>query len=149
MASSQQIRERTLAAFKLWAASQSHTDFKQIIHRGQLHRGAMAKAIGCGTSAFTQKGKKPGLPEELEKLEDLLRTKGVLPRKTEKAKKEESEPKEYDNTKRSRIRDSNRLNELEVENQNLNTQVAQLQTKLARLAELSEVLADFGVAPSE
>ena len=51
MASGQQKAKQILDAFHAWLATQSNYDFKQMIYRGQLKRGELAKAIGCGESA--------------------------------------------------------------------------------------------------
>ena len=47
----QQKAQQNLEAFAVWRATQTDDDFKQIIFRGQLNRGEVAKAIGCGKSA--------------------------------------------------------------------------------------------------
>jgi hypothetical protein len=125
---SQQGKDENISKWREWAASQSDDDFRQMVFNGQLKRSTLTKAVGCGRSAFLQNST---ISEELEALENRLRVDGVLPHKTDKALEEEGKPKEYDNTASSSIRDSNRLNALEVENQNLRTSVADLQAKLA------------------
>lgn len=73
MANGQQKAQRTAAAFQAWSAnSQSEDDFKQIIFQGQLNRGEIAKAVGCGKSALSQN---PELRKHLKSLEDSLREK--------------------------------------------------------------------------
>lgn len=55
-------------------------DFEQIVFRGQLNRGEVAKAIDIGKSALRQN---PAIKEGLEKVEQELRDRGVLPPLTE------------------------------------------------------------------
>jgi hypothetical protein len=54
MASGQQKAQQNVNSFLIWKATQSDDDFRQIIFRGSLNRGEIAKAIGCGKSALTQ-----------------------------------------------------------------------------------------------
>ena len=54
MANGQQKAQQNAAAFQAWSATQSEDDFKQIIFQGQLNRGEIAKAVGCGKSALSQ-----------------------------------------------------------------------------------------------
>ena len=62
MANGQQKAQQNLDAFEVWRVTQTDDDFKQIIFRGQLNRGEVAKAIGCGKSALNQN---PALKEAL------------------------------------------------------------------------------------
>jgi hypothetical protein len=45
MANGQQKAQQTLEAFELWVSTQSNDDFTQLIYRGQLNRGEIAKAV--------------------------------------------------------------------------------------------------------
>ncbi len=76
MASGQQKAQQNLEAFEFWKDTQTDDDFKEIVHRGQLNRSEVAKAIGCGKSALNQN---PALKKALTTLEDELRDKGVPP----------------------------------------------------------------------
>jgi hypothetical protein len=144
MANGRQKAEQNLAAFITWSATQSDEDFKQIIFRGQLNRGEVAKAVGCGKSALNQN---PELRKQVKALEDNLRNRGVLPQLTGKAVKEADKSKEYDNTANHRIMDSRRVSSLEQENIELKAQVNELKSKLERFGELSETLAEMGMMP--
>lgn len=144
MANGQQKAEQNLAAFITWSATQSNEDFKQIIFRGQLNRGEVAKAVGCGKSALSQN---PELRKQLTALEDKLRNRGVLPQLTGKAVKDAGKSKEYDNTANRRTMDSRRLSSLEQENIELKAKVNELESKLERFGELSETLAEMGMMP--
>jgi len=95
MANGQQKAQQNAAAFQAWSATQSEDDFKQIIFQGQLNRGEIAKAVGCGKSALSQN---PELRKHLKSLEDSLREKGVLPPLTAQAKASTDSPKVYDPT---------------------------------------------------
>ncbi|EOB6052497.1 VPA1267 family protein [Escherichia coli] len=144
MSSGQQRARQNLSAFQSWVATQTDDDFKQIIFRGQLNRGEVAKAIGIGKSALRQN---PAIKTALENLEQNLRNRGVLPELTETAQAQRSEPKRYDPSVNQRAMESRRLSVLEQENIELKARVATLEAKLKRYGELSEVLTEFGVAP--
>jgi hypothetical protein len=144
MANGQQRAEQNLNAFRSWVATQSDDNFKQIVFRGQLNRGEVAKAIGCGKSALNQN---PALRQELSLLEDRLRTEGVLPELNDTAKQEKSTPKKYDNTANRKSLDSKRVSTLEAENIELKAKVQGLENKLARFGELNETLAEMGFMP--
>lgn len=144
MANGQQKAQQNLDAFHIWAATQSEEDFTQITFRGQLNRGEIANAIGCGKSALTQN---PALKEALKLLEDNLREKGVLPPETGTAKSKNDQPKQYDNTANRRAMDANRLSVLEAENIELKAKVKELEIRLERYGELSETLSEMGFMP--
>ena len=144
MANGQQRAEANVAAFDAWAATQSDDDFKQIIHRGQLNRGEIAKAVGCGKSALRQN---PALKAALDSLETGLREREVLPPLTPKAESEKCKTQEYDAVKGRHLMDSKRLSELEAENIELKAKVSELERKLSRFSELSEVLSEQGFMP--
>ena len=135
--SGQQKAQKNLNDFQVWAASQSNDDFKQIVFRGQLNRGEVAKAIGCGKSALNQN----------PMLRDNLRKKGVLPPLNDIAKKTIKKPKQYDNTAHRKALNSNRLSSLEAENIELKAKVKELEGKLERFGELSDTLSEMGFMP--
>ncbi len=144
MANGQQKAQQNVAAFEVWAATQTDDDFTQIIFRAQLNRGEIAKAIGCGKSALTQN---PDLKKLLKALEDQLRDRGVLPPLTESAQKNVNEPKLYDNTTNRKLLDSKRVSSLEAENLELKAKIQELENRLERFGELSETLAELGFMP--
>ena len=144
MSNGQERARQNLSTFQGWVATQTDDDFKQIIFRGQLNRGEVAKAIGIGKSALRQN---PAIKTALENLEQNLRDRGVLPELTETAQAQRSEPKRYDPSVNQRAMESRRLSVLEQENIELKARVATLEAKLKRYGELSEVLTEFGVAP--
>ncbi|PPK50117.1 VPA1267 family protein [Marinobacter persicus] len=144
MSNGQERARQNLSAFQSWVATQTDDDFKQIIFRGQLNRGEVAKAIGIGKSALRQN---PAIKSALENLEQSLRDRGVLPEFTATAQAQRSEPKRYDPSVNQRAMESRRLSVLEQENIELKARVATLEAKLKRYGELSEVLTEFGVAP--
>jgi len=144
MSNGQERARQNLSAFQTWVATQTDDDFKQIVFRGQLNRGEVAKAIGIGKSALRQN---PAIKTALENLEQNLRDRGVLPELTETAQAQRSGPKRYDPSVNQRAMESRRLSVLEQENIELKARVATLEAKLKRYGELSEVLTEFGVAP--
>lgn len=144
MANGQQKAQQNLDIFLAWTSTQQNNDYRQIVFRGQLNRGEIAKAIGCGKSALTQN---PELRIQLKRLEDNLREKGVLPPLTDTAKNESGKPKQYDNTLNRKALDSRRLSSLEAENIELKAKVNELESKLKCFGELSETLSEMGFMP--
>ena len=144
MASGQQKAEEYVKNFQLWASTQTDADFIRIIYRGQLNRGEVAKAVGCGKSALKQN---PRLKDDLNKLEDRLREEKVLPPLTESAKATAEKPKEYDQTINRAIQDSKQKSRLEVENIELKAKIELLEDQLKRFSEHSETLAEMGILP--
>ena len=144
MTSGQQKAQQNVDSFEVWRATQSDDDFLQIAHRGQLKRAEVAKAIGCGKSALTQN---PILRQALEKLENELRIRGVLPPFTAESETVKSNPKEYDASQASRQLESRRLSQLEAENIELKAKVRALESRLERFGELSETLSEIGFMP--
>lgn len=141
MASGQQKAQQNLLAFQTWASTQSDDDFRQIIHRGQLNRGEIAKATGFAKSALRQN---PAIKEALDKLESDLRERGVLPPET--GEKDDA-PKLYDHEAPRRMRDAQKNSQLEREVIELRAKVTELETELARYGELSEVLKEMELFP--
>lgn len=144
MASGQQKAQQNVNSFLIWKATQSDDDFRQIIFRGSLNRGEIAKAIGCGKSALTQN---PILKDELESLEKILRDKSVLPPFIDKANADLGKPKLYNNNANRNALDSKRLSSLEAENIELKAKIKELESRLERFGELSETLTEMGFMP--
>ncbi|MGL1472050.1 VPA1267 family protein [Vibrio parahaemolyticus] len=144
MANGRQKALENLKAFKVWEATQTDDDLKQIVFRGQLNRIEVAQGIGCGKSALYQN---PDLKKALEALEDELRAKGVLPPLTDAAKNNADKPKAYDNTANRKLLDSKRVSSLEAENIELKAKVSELEQRLERFGELSETLSEMGLMP--
>ena len=67
------------AKFEAWKASMTNSGYKQIVFRGSLKRGEIAKGCGFAKSVLTQNLE---VRKDLEKLEERLRGNGVLPKKT-------------------------------------------------------------------
>lgn len=135
MASGQQKAIVNLHSFITWQATMNDDAYRQITHRGSLSRSEIAKACGFGKSALNQN---PQIKMLLQTLEDELRERDVLPRLTEKAKANQAEPKQHDKNAPKRIMEAKRIAALEQ-------QVLELETRLKRFEELSEVLWDMGI----
>lgn len=143
---SQEQGQRYVNAFREWAATMSDDAFQQIVFapKGILNRQEIKKLSGLSDQAIK---KNATVKEELKQLEDRLRKRGVLPPLTETAQARQPEPKRYDPSVNRKALESRRLSALEQENIELKARVATLEAKLKRYGELSEVLAEFGVAP--
>ena len=144
MGSGAEKAKEYVRAFELWMATQTDDDYQQIIHRGNLSRGEIVKAIGCGRSALAQN---PELRSQLQQLEDDLRAREVLPPLTAQAKASTDSPKAYDPSAHRRQLDTKRVSTLEQENIELKAKVNELQRRLERYGELSETLAEMGFMP--
>lgn len=141
MASGQQKAQQNLLAFQTWASTQSDDDFRQIIHRGQLNRGEIAKATGFAKSALRQN---PAIKEALDKLESDLRERGVLPPET--GEKDDA-PKLYDHEAPRRMRDAQKNSQLEREVIELRARVAQLEAQLECHSEQAESMVELELFP--
>ncbi|WP_435235515.1 VPA1267 family protein [Psychromonas sp. PT13] len=135
MANGQQKATENLSSFIIWQATMTDDGFRQIVFRGGLNRGEIAKVCGFGKSALNQN---PQIKSALQALEDDLRARNVLPQLSEKAKITKAEPKQYDKTASQRIREAKRVAELEQK-------VLELEARLKRFEELSEVLLEMGI----
>lgn len=133
----QKAKEVNIAKLQAWCATQSDEDYKQYVNnKGKLNRSGIAAVTGISLSAL----KNGSLKQILEDVERGLVERDVLPKPL--AKKEGDEkPKRYDTSEPKRLRESNRLRELEVENQALRTEIE----KLKRLQEFSETLVELGI----
>lgn len=143
---SQEKGERYFEMFKTWEATMSDEDFTDIIYpsTGKLNRGQIKKLSGVSSEAIKRNSK---VKEALEKLEDRLRQKGILPPLSEAAKNTQNDPKKYDNTANRKLLESKRVATLEAENIELKAKVKALEGKLARFGELSKTLAEMGFMP--
>lgn len=144
MVSGRQQAEVNVQAFEQWVASMQLADFQCMVFRGKLHRGEVAKAVGCAKSALQQN---PRLKEGLEKLEEWLREQGILPSSEVDEPPEQrtpakavSSPQQTDFTVATLHRMEQRILTLEAENRELKQQ-------LSRFTELSTVLSELGRLP--
>lgn len=135
MANGQQKAIVNLHSFITWQSTMDDDGYRQITYRGSLSRGEIAKACGFGKSALNQN---PQIKLSLQTLEEDLRERNVLPLLTEKAKASLAEPKQHDKNAAKRIMEAKRIAALEQ-------QVLELETRLKRFEELSEVLWDMGI----
>ncbi|MBE4043193.1 hypothetical protein HJ125_18345 [Vibrio parahaemolyticus] len=132
----------TVETFKTVMLGQRDDFYIQMAHRGQLNRQEIAKLCDCTTSALRQN---PALKGLLERLEDNLREKGVLPPLSAagKAKKQNSGSKLYDPSGKQKKLDAHRIMQLEQQVAELQAQVDQL----SRYEEMAKVVAELGVIP--
>jgi len=135
MANGQQKAQQNVEAFIRWSSTMADDDYRQIVHRGKLNRGEIAKGVGCAKSALLQNPKLRGL---LDRLEVELRDREVLPKLTKSAVKLAKSPQRYDQTATKRQQDAKRITELELE-------VLRLKMQLERFKELSEVILELGL----
>lgn len=134
---SQKKAAENIDLFEGWIAGQTNADFKNLVRRGQLNRQEVAQQVGFSKSVLQQN---PAVKVRLEKLENDLRSIGILPEKKVQRVQEEKEDKlkQYDVEASQRSYDKRRLQELEA-------QCLELKVKLKRYEELSEVLTEMGI----
>ncbi|NMP15863.1 hypothetical protein HII16_05885 [Thalassotalea sp. Y01] len=140
----QQAAQQNLDKFRVWVATQSDDDFKQIARDGKLNRSELSKATGCGKSALTQN---PNLKRELKALEDDLRKRNILPQLTDSGKETDIKSKEYDSSDNLSRLNSKRLALLEAENIELKSVIKGLKNQLERYGELTETISEMGFIP--
>lgn len=129
----------SLSSFLAWANSKLDEDFRQIVHRGSINKREIAVECGFARSVLDQN---PRVKKALAELEEQLRSRGVLPRKSEKTES----PQRAVSERRGDI-DAERLRRLETENALLRAEVAALKKQLAKFDALSQVLAESGRIP--
>ena len=142
MANGQQLAKQNYQAFMAWAASKNDDDFREYVYRGKLKRAEIAAECCFGKSALTQN---PQIRKALEKLEDDLRARSVLP--LLKQSHDREIPPMRDRDAVQRMRDKQRLNILEQTNALLNAKVKALEAKLKELNALDDYLKETGRLP--
>lgn len=142
MANGKQLGAENLAKFQAWVGAQTDEDFIQLVYRGQLNRTQLSKLTGINKKAIT--GENPDIAKELKTLEDGLRERNILPTKTEAKAKEDSQPKEYDQSATTASMNKRRLSKLERENIELEAKLRESKVKCEELeAKLREVNLKF------
>lgn len=144
MGSAEQAKQETFHKFLSWSATQDDASFSQIVHGGKLNRKEVALAVGIGKSALTQN---EYVVLELAALEDSLRKRGVLPKKTDKHIEKEKQPKEFDQSATGNALNNRLLLKLEQENIELKAVIRELELKLAKYSELGDVISELGMMP--
>ena len=123
-------------------STKTDDDFKQMVYRGQLSRKEIASECGFGISALRQN---PDIKKDLEKLEDDLRKRGVLPEKIKKTKSDKLPERDIESKKN--IFNSSRLSKLEQEVAALRAENNGLKEKLIEHELIDEILIDTGRIP--
>ncbi|OUS27246.1 hypothetical protein A9Q98_09700 [Thalassotalea sp. 42_200_T64] len=144
MGSAEQAKQDTFDKFMSWSATQDDACFSQIVFRGKLNRKEIALGAGIGKSALTQNEL---IVSELETLEDSLRDRSVLPKKTDERIEKEKQPKEFDQSATSNALTKRRSSKLEQENIELKAIIRELELKLEKYSELGDVISELGMMP--
>ena len=144
MSSGRQIAEESLARFIAWSASKTDDEFRSLAVRGVLSRSDIVAECGFNRSALRQN---PGIRDALQKLEERLRERGVLPKEATLPSEEPGKMAASLATSAGTLRDAERLKRLEQENASLRAELAEVKRALARFAVLQEVLAETGRLP--
>ena len=144
MGSAEQAKQKIFDKFLSWSATQDDASFRQIAYNGQLKRKDIATGADISNSALTQN---PLIVPALAALEDSLRERGVLPRKTEEHIEKEKQPKEFDQSATGNVLTKRRSSKLEQENIELQAKVRELELKLEKYSELGDVISELGMMP--
>jgi hypothetical protein len=144
MGSAEQAKQDIFDKFMSWSATQDDACFSQIVFRGKLNRKEIALGAGIGKSALTQNEL---IVSELSTLEDSLRDRGVLPKKTDERIEKEKQPKEFDQSATSNALTKRRSSKLEQENIELKAIIRELELKLEKYSELGDVISELGMMP--
>ena len=144
MGSAEQAKQDIFDKFMSWSATQDDACFSQIVFRGKLNRKEIALGAGIGKSALTQN---EFIVSELSTLEDSLRDRGVLPKKTDERIEKDKQPKEFDQSATGNALTKRRSSKLEQENIELQAKVRELELKLEKYSELGDVISELGMMP--
>ncbi len=142
MGSAEQAKIDTFNKFMSWVVTQDDAFFSQIVFRGKLNRTEIALGADIGKSALTQNDL---IIPALETLENGLRKRGVLPKKTEERIEKEKQPKEFDQSAIGNALNKRELLKLEKENIELKAAIRELNIKLEKYKELGEVISELGM----
>lgn len=123
-------------AFTRWASDLTDADARSIVHGGQLNRGEICRALGCGRAVLYQN---TAVKKALAALEAGLRSRGVLP-----AASESSELPQRPGSQVQKLTDAERLKQLEGENASLRAAAAELRKRLTRYEAIEAHLAATG-----
>lgn len=144
MGSAEQAKQKIFDKFLSWSATQDDASFRQIAYNGKLKRKDIATGADISNSALTQN---PLIVPALAALEDSLRDRGVLPKKTDERIEKEKQPKEFDQSATSNALTKRRSSKLEQENIELKATIRELELKLAKYSELGDVISELGMMP--
>ncbi|ANB71309.1 hypothetical protein AYM40_02195 [Paraburkholderia phytofirmans OLGA172] len=150
MASGKQLAQQYLGIFIGWVATKTDDDFRQIVSRGKLSRVEIAHECGFTKSVLNQN---PRINEALRKLEDELRSRGVLPEvaQSEVVRPEDSEHPENmpmrEPGQQQAARDADAFRRLQIESASQKAEIAELKRRLAKYESLHEALAITGRVP--
>ncbi|MFN7881479.1 MAG: VPA1267 family protein [bacterium] len=139
MANGQQMAEENLKKFSAWATSKTDEDFRSLALRGVLSRTDIAAECGFAKSALSQN---PRIREALKRLEEELRSRGVLPQMATAPGDTPGNSPTGTSAGSLNRRDAERLKRLEQENASLRAELAEVKRALSRYAVLQEALAD-------
>jgi hypothetical protein len=144
MSNGRQQGEANAEAFETWASRKTDQELRDMAIRGVLSRTDIAKECGFAKSALSQN---PRIRSSLQKLEEDLRTRGVLPQRA--AEGVGVVPPATGSSTGSSLgaRDKERLKRLEQENASLRAENAELKRSMERFAVLRDALASTGRIP--
>ena len=132
----QERAEENFLAFRVWLATKTDADFREMVTQGRLNRGEICRECDFGRSVLLQN---PRIKEALNELEEELRARGVLPALTTSEvvplrAKGQLQAATY----------AERLKRLEAENAGLRAELTEVRQRLKRFEALEALLAETG-----
>jgi hypothetical protein len=138
----QQCSDENILKFTTWSASKTDAEFRAMVMCGQLNRKEIAKECGFSKSVL---GQNPRVKESLKTLEQLLRSRAILPAFAQAEPSSQPMPPSGD-TQRVLL-DKARLKRLESENASLRAELAKVRERLAQYELLERYMAETGRLP--
>jgi hypothetical protein len=132
----QERAEENFLAFRVWLATKTDADFREMVTQGRLNRGEICRECDFGRSVLLQN---PRIKEALNELEEELRARGVLPALTTS----EVVPLRAKGQLQAAT-DAERLKRLEAENAGLRAELTEVRQRLKRFEALEALLAETG-----
>jgi hypothetical protein len=132
----QERAEENFLAFRVWLATKTDADFREMVTQGRLNRGEICRECDFGRSVLLQN---PRIKEALNELEEELRARGVLPALTTS----EVVPLRAKGQLQAAT-DTERLKRLEAENAGLRAELTEVRQRLKRFEALEALLAETG-----
>lgn len=137
--------DKNLQIFLAWAASQNDEQYRELSSRGVLSRTKIAAQCDFAKSALNQN---PRIKEELQKIEDGLRERGVLARPLSKTESSITAPLASEEVPPTAgLEEKKRAHRLEVENANLRAELAEMKRMLRQFTVMQDVLNQTGRLP--
>lgn len=144
MSNGKQMGDDYYLKFLEWAAGKTDQEFKLLERRGILNRSEICKELVFSRSVFTSN---PHINAALQKLEEGLRERGVLPAEEEKEPFDKNTAPVREVGARNAGVDAERMRRLELDNAALRQELTEIKRQLQKYSTLAEALSMTGRVP--